>query len=273
MKKFSKHYSWNGNESLISAAHIIHELKGLNNLDIKNWFEYDQIDWINKCFKPSRRTILHEYINFIYSFQYEYLLDKHFPMELINTLSDLMDRYDIDYSHLGKADFIGLNDDEIFSEELNFEDIEKYGYSLLKFFHQELETIFTDDIFTILFANKEFLFEFNSQLQDLVLELKLQDNLLYLKKDGVFKRADYIPSWLKKGVFMRDKGRCQICGTDLTKILTLEDSENFDHIIPLELGGTNDPINFQLTCEHCNKSKRDRHSTYNSLGARYWEIK
>jgi len=32
--------------------------------------------------------------------------------------------------------------------------------------------------------------------------------------------------------------------------------ENFDHIIPLNCGGNNDPSNWQLTCESCNKSKR-----------------
>jgi len=87
----------------------------------------------------------------------------------------------------------------------------------------------------------------------------------------MYKRV-YIPTWLKNGVFMRDKVKCSICGTDLTKILTLENALNLDHIIPLENGGTNDPVNFQLTCETCNKSKRSRNSTYNSHGSRFWEM-
>ena len=271
MKKFSRHYSWHGNEALTFASHMVQELKGLNNLDVFNWLDYDDIDWVKKCSNPCRRTLLHEYISYIVCFQYQYSLDKHFPMSVINPLSELMKRYGIDYSHLGNADFIGLEDDELDPDEFDSYEVEKYGYKIYELFDTELEATFVDDIFTVLFANKEFLFEFNSQIQSLVDDLSIQDYPELLKKDGVFKRV-YIPTWLKKGVFMRDKGRCQICGTDLTKILTVEDSDNLDHIIPLENGGTNDPVNFQLACETCNKSKGARNSTYNSLGSRYWKM-
>nr|WP_256521907.1 HNH endonuclease [Halobacillus sp. A5] len=92
------------------------------------------------------------------------------------------------------------------------------------------------------------------------------------KKDGVISRCSYIPQWLKQGVFHRDKGRCQICGTDLTKVLNLDNKENYDHIIPLENGGTNDPTNFQLTCESCNKSKGARSNKYNNISSRFWDL-
>lgn len=253
------------------AAHMVRELEGLNDLGIRNWLDYDELDWVEKCSKPYKRTLLHDYINFIFSFQYEYLLDKHYPMEVINPLCDLMIRYGVDYSHLGNVDFIGLKDEDLSLNDIDTDEVEKYGSEILKLFLTELGDTFVDDIFTVLFANKQFLFEFNKQLQELVQDLTYQEYSQFLNKDGVFKRA-YIPAWLKKGVFMRDKGRCQICGTDLTKIITLEESENYDHIIPLENGGTNDPINFQLTCEHCNKSKGDRSTVYNSLGSRYWKI-
>lgn len=61
--------------------------------------------------------------------------------------------------------------------------------------------------------------------------------------------------WLKKGVFHRDKGRCQICGCDLTNLVVINGKEHYDHIIPLAQGGTNDPTNFQLLCYECNLKK------------------
>lgn len=247
------------------AAHMVDELAGINELSVSNWLEYDEIDWIRKCSKPFKKTLLHNYISFIFIEQNEYLLHKHLPIEVILSLTDIMRKYGIDYSHLGNVEYSELEIDAVNDE------IEDYGHKVFSFFLEKLEVIFVDDVFTVLFANKDFLYDFNSQIQELVRTLNQREHPELLRKDGVFKRV-YLPQWLKKGVFMRDKGRCQICGTDLTKIFSLEKAENYDHIIPLEKGGTNDPVNFQLTCETCNKSKRDRNEDYNSLGSRYWDI-
>lgn len=262
--------SLNGNEAIKMAAHMIDELDGINNLRVSEWIEYSDVDFMDKCAKPQRKTLLHEYIEFIYYFQNEYTLDKHFPMAVINSLVELLDLYQIDYSKIGQFDKVGYEEDELESDE--FEKAEKYAKELLQFFEKELGTVIVDDIFTVLFANKHFLFEFNSQVMELVEELTLANHPDYLKKDGVIKRCTYIPQWLKTGVFMRDKGRCQICGTDLTKLLHIDNQENYDHIIPLENGGTNDPTNFQLTCERCNKSKGARSMDFNSFGSRFWVL-
>lgn len=247
------------------AAHMVDELAGINELSVSHWLEYDEIDWIRKCSKPFKKTLLHNYISFIFIEQNEYLLHKHLPIEVIMSLTDIMRKYGIDYSHLGNVEYSELEIDDV------NEEIEDYGHKVFSFFLEKLEVIFVDDVFTVLFANKDFLFYFNSQIQELVRTLNQREHPDLLRKNGVFKRVN-LPQWLKKGVFMRDKGRCQICGTDLTKILSLEKAENYDHIIPLEMGGTNDPVNFQLTCETCNKSKGDRNKDYNSLGSRYWDI-
>ncbi|UOQ84645.1 MULTISPECIES: HNH endonuclease [Bacillaceae] len=270
MDKRSTKIKWHGNEAINMASHVIAELYGLNDLTIENWIFYADVDFLSICAKPRKKTILHEYIEYIYFTNYDYMLDKHFPMEVINTLTGLLDFYNIDYTILGKFDNVGKTDDELNPEE--FEEAEDYARELFDFFMDELSPVIIDDIFTVLYSNKLFLFEFNSQLRELILNLKAEDIPEYLKKDGVIKRCKYIPQWLKRGVFMRDKGRCQICGADLTKILNLDNTENYDHIIPLENRGNNDPINFQLTCEHCNKSKGDRSMAFNSLSNRYWDI-
>ncbi|MDW5525275.1 hypothetical protein CKN63_13175 [Carnobacterium divergens] len=271
MKNLKQEYFWNGNEALSSAAHMVLELYGLNDLQVDNWLGYDEVNLLDKVYKPHKETLLHDYINFIYFYNYEYLLDKHFPMEVINSLVAILKIYNVDYSHLGEAPFIGLNDDDVIHGYDNSL-VEEFANKILEFYRNELGIIIVSDIFTVLFANKQFLFEFNRQIQKEVRVLILNEYPNHLKKDGVVKRCPYLPKWLKKGIFMRDKGRCQICGTDLTKILHLDNQENYDHIIPLESGGTNDPNNFQLTCEHCNKSKGHRSTTYNSFSARFWEI-
>jgi hypothetical protein len=270
MAKNSIKYKWHGNEAINMASHVIAELNGINDLAIANWIYYTDFEYLINCTRPHKKTLLHEYIEFIYFSQYEYLLDKHFPMVIINTFTDLLDFYNIDYSSLGNFELVGMTEDELNAEE--FEEAEEYANKLFAFFDDALSPVIIDDIFTLLFSNKLFLYEFNSQIRDLIKNLKVKDFPEYLKKDGVIKRCKYIPQWLKRGAFMRDKGRCQICGTDLTKILNLDNAENYDHIIPLENGGNNDPTNFQLTCEHCNKSKGDRSMEFNSLSNRYWDV-
>ncbi|MGE7939881.1 HNH endonuclease [Bacillus paramycoides] len=237
---------------------------------VAEWIEYDDVNLLEKCSKPHKKTLLHDYIEFIYYTQYEYTLDKYFPINVINQFIELLEFYQIDYTEIGKFEHVGCTDDDLNAEEHS--EAELYADKLFIFFKEKLGPLIIDDIFTVLFANKHFLFEFNRQLMDLIQELAIENHPEYLKKDGVIKRCDYIPQWLKRGVFMRDKGRCQICGTDLKRILQLDNKENYDHIIPLERGGINDPTNFQLACEHCNKSKGARSMTFNSLATRFWDI-
>lgn len=48
-------------------------------------------------------------------------------------------------------------------------------------------------------------------------------------------------------VWQRDKGRCVKCGS--------QKNLEFDHIIPVSMGGSNTARNIQLLCETCNRSK------------------
>lgn len=56
-----------------------------------------------------------------------------------------------------------------------------------------------------------------------------------------------IPDEVKIFVWQRDGGRCVKCGGNQR----LE----FDHVIPVSLGGANTARNLQLLCEGCNRSK------------------
>lgn len=61
------------------------------------------------------------------------------------------------------------------------------------------------------------------------------------------KRREPIPDRVKMFVWERDSGRCVSCGS--------REKLEYDHIIPLSLGGSNTARNIQLLCESCNRSK------------------
>lgn len=63
------------------------------------------------------------------------------------------------------------------------------------------------------------------------------------------RRRERIPRELKRVVFERDGGRCVEC--DSTFEL------QFDHVIPVALGGATTVENLQLLCAPCNQSKGD----------------
>ena len=63
-----------------------------------------------------------------------------------------------------------------------------------------------------------------------------------------------IPQHIKAEVWQRDTGRCQECGLDGSGGASLE----FDHIIPIALGGANSATNLQILCRTCNGRKSAR---------------
>jgi DNA-directed RNA polymerase subunit RPC12/RpoP len=52
---------------------------------------------------------------------------------------------------------------------------------------------------------------------------------------------------IKSEVYRRDGGRCVKCGS--------RENLQFDHIIPVSLGGATSPQNLQLLCQQCNLAK------------------
>lgn len=56
-----------------------------------------------------------------------------------------------------------------------------------------------------------------------------------------------IPAKVRMFVWQRDKGRCVKCGS--------QEKLEFDHIIPVSMGGSSTARNIQLLCESCNRSK------------------
>lgn len=68
-----------------------------------------------------------------------------------------------------------------------------------------------------------------------------------LEEDPTKHRRMPIPEDVRRYVFQRDRGQCQRCGS--------RELLQFDHIIPVALGGSSEPENLQLLCASCNREK------------------
>lgn len=114
------------------------------------------------------------------------------------------------------------------------------------------------EVFFVLFQNRRLLLLFNDmmarQVEDSDMDELPDEDRRYFTSLGVLKRVA-IPSWVKRAVFFRDRGLCVICHRDLSGVLNISNTENFDHIVPLAQGGLNDVSNIQLLCQECNLKK------------------
>ena len=134
----------------------------------------------------------------------------------------------------------------------------------------------SNEVVQILFLNREFLLSFNQLLADYlefnegIHEYIADYNKNYNLSANRKQLRKAIPTWVKRAVFYRDKGCCVNCFKDLTGLVNLENTINYDHMIPLAKFGFNDVTNIQLLCAECNKEKL-HHRVYTSkVYANWW---
>lgn len=234
--------------------------------------------------KPQKHTLLHHYIQTFYCAYFEHkkywFLDDFYNWEEEEIQGFFFNDY-LRHQHI-------YNDQTIQEIENNSKFSTKHIRTVLKseqteqnklihemfeivedqVFQDEIVELVTDETFGLLFVNKNFLFNFS---------LKISKKVNQLLKDGKIKnliqREEYFPEWLKRSVFFRDQGKCQICKRPLDgTIALLQDREqHYDHIIPLEKGGTNEPTNFQILCNGCNLSKGTKIVKPKFNFTLYWE--
>jgi len=127
----------------------------------------------------------------------------------------------------------------------------------------------TMQVFHVLFANRGTLAAFGGMVSGYVQNTATMFSPEAFRKKGILNRGKP-PEWAKSAVFHRDKGRCVICKSDLTRVLSQTEKIQYDHIVPLARGGMNCVTNLQLTCAKCNGSKGARScSTSNEYEAWY----
>lgn len=147
-------------------------------------------------------------------------------------------------------------------EKVILEDVEEYLEEIfLSQYYEDVLVKISEEVFFLMFSNRKILQRFNSLVSEYVEMLELsevdEESLLFLKSNGKVKRVN-IPKWVKDAVFFRDRGRCVLCNRDLSNLLSRQNKNNYDHIVPLNLFGLNDVTNTQLLCEECNMKKLDK---------------
>ncbi len=181
---------------------------------------------------------------------------------------------DIDYfKHIFKEYEIKLRDEKDFSLHRDIHD--EFDHFYLWFLYQEdsfyrLWNKITYEVFHLLFANRGFLLDFNKSLSTY---LRDKPNLIphkYRTNSGKVKRDKYFPVWVKKAIFYRDKAKCVFCFKDLSGLLCTDSIIHFDHIVPLNSWGVNDPCNLQLLCEECNLKKGGDKALTSSRYIEWW---
>lgn len=79
-------------------------------------------------------------------------------------------------------------------------------------------------------------------------QLKRAHDMLVLDRDPTHRREP-IPQAVRRAVFERDGGHCVQCGSTFDL--------QYDHILPVALGGATTVANLQLLCSECNRDKSD----------------
>ncbi|HCI53082.1 MAG TPA: hypothetical protein DE312_07185 [Gallionella sp.] len=115
-------------------------------------------------------------------------------------------------------------------------------------------TQIVNSAFAYLWMRKQLLHDFNLKLSREISPL-LKNVHPELASDGKIHRPSYIPKWLRDALLHRDRGSCHYCGTLVASPLVQNQDFQIDHMVPLALGGTNDPTNFVISCGTCNNQK------------------
>jgi hypothetical protein len=217
---------------------------------VADFFDFRSDDFYLQTGKPQKYTLLHSFIFNINNFPIQHYLNKVDGEIIVSDFGPILDGANI-------ARPIWFTDQNV-CEHLK---------DLSELLEQATQVI-SEATFQLLFGDRTFLFEFNKFLQPYIRQLRPEESPI-IKELGVIERAIF-PTWLKDAVFHRDKGRCQLCGLDLTNIMVPTKQRNYDHMVPLKASGTNDPSNIQLTCESCNKSKGANVKATRHLTYAYW---
>jgi len=224
-------------------------------------FPLSQENILRRFFQPHKTTLLHRLIVVECEIGFRTLADNYGAERLIDYLSFYTDHPPLrQITVKWYQKYLSLPYGEIIEYKEGDLLVDKLSLSLL-----------VDRYFYILFTDRFFLFKFNSLLTSLVKNLKHEEHPDYVKRNGKLRRS-YIPKWLQKGIMRRDQGRCVNCKRDLTNVFALE-TPHYDHIIPLDDFGTNDPVNFQLLCQDCNLSKSSKRWVPPDDDLHFWKEK
>ncbi|EKD5652594.1 TPA: HNH endonuclease [Enterobacter cloacae] len=234
-----------------AAVQIKGEIYGESyHIPFKDAFYMDE-SVLKTTFIPQRFTLLHDYISYRLLDDYRHTLKK-MGSDIYPEIYKEFESYQVVFQRFEEYRKANYNDYlyDIYAAQINF----KLVWST----------------FTILYRNRDLMRRFNLHVSNEIKELKMLDYPFYLKRDGVMKRCTYWPEWLRKGLLKREDGHCAICQNNLTGVFANNAGIAIDHIVPLNLGGTNDPTNLQMLCGDCNSEKGGDKYTSSDKYAPFW---
>lgn len=272
---------------MVSSENLIEEHNVLFWVWGKQYDEYYDnlvLENLEKLYKPHKYTILHQYISDCFFADYDwniYRIRKALPYEDENDIPQLvtdfffskLEVYGIKTDELRNA-LIKVYDDYIFNEKIEYKEYKEKVESILDSIYELIlliESSLVEEVFHLLYSNKDFLYLFSELLSDSISSIDHVKFPKFLTSQGYIRRIVF-PQWVRNAVFYRDNATCQHCGKDLSSSFRRVSSKeiHYDHIIPLKLGGSNDPTNVQLLCDNCNLSKNASKKIPNYLYQKFW---
>lgn len=255
---------------------------GLAGFAVSNFWDYGYQAFegckdviIDSVVKPDKITAVHHYLHF---FQDIY--------EEVHNMRDNLDDMEVVYDFIVRTlDEVNLNPNLLEPDFKNCND--KYGHfecNCSKVIEQwidyvsqnsnQINELIVHSAFQFVFQDRKFLHDFHYELSQLIedeIQTIKKHYPSYVSSKDRIKRQSF-PVWLKQAVFYRDKGTCVICRCDLSNLVRTQNKIHIDHIVPLELFGTNDASNMQLLCESCNTSKGARSTKTSSINVPFWNL-
>ncbi|PAE87666.1 HNH endonuclease [Shouchella clausii] len=250
---------------------------------ISNFWDYNseafscfKDEIIESIVKPNKLTAVHHYLYFFQDIADE--LDNLYRSDY-----DLVRTYDFIFRILEEVnlkpnipppDFDGCGDE--YHEKCNCKDVVEQLIGYIKEHQAKINELIVHAAFQFIFQDRRFLHDFHLELS-----IFIEENMEEIEKQFPeyvtnkkrIKRV-YFPRWLTDAVFYRDKGTCSNpeCRCDLSNLIRTQNTKHIDHIVPLDLHGSNDASNFQLLCQPCNTSKGAKSTASSSVNAPYWNI-
>lgn len=240
--------------ALNAAAHIKGEIYSENCHEPFEHAFYMDENVLKAGIKPQKFTLLHDYISYRLQFGFDYILKK--------TGSDFYDEIYVEFD--------SFNAVYVKHEEYSESDYRSY---LNDIYNRFVHSFLVYSTFDILYSDRSTMLRFSENIALEIRKLKFIDYPLYLLRDGVMKRYSSWPAWLKKALIQRESGSCAICYRDLTGVIANNAETAIDHLVPLNMGGTNDPTNLQLLCKECNTNKGGNKTTTSDSYPPFWIVK
>lgn len=255
-------YSWSYEFAASTRDRIFGEC---SLVDVPDFFHPDN-DFKNQALEPNKRTVLHALIEHCLEADVDWAMRKGDPEEVaLHDLKDVLASNDVAFPETSKDVLLAVDESEDDRALV-------WARKLQKIFEQELIPSLAHEVFTIMFSDREAMRELNRHIASMVSQLEIDEHPDLLAKDGKVKRCTYWPTWLRNALMYRDKGRCAICLTDLSGVISSGGEYAIDHIVPLNIGGINDPTNLQILCRECNSTKGGNKFTTSRFQHVYWKL-